>query len=67
MSGEADPRGATAPVDFTEQEVAELAGRRAKEPPAVRRLRKLVPSGPLGRLVSDVAGPARISAIGEQR
>ena len=38
-----------------------MAGRRAKPVAAVARLKKLVPSGPIGKLISERDGPARIT------
>lgn len=61
MSGKGDRRGPAAPLDFTDEEVRLLAGRRAKPVAAVARLKKLVPAKPTGKLASDREGPARIA------
>ena len=61
MSGNDDDREPVSPVDFTEEEVNLLAGRRAKPVAAVARLKKLVPSERTGRLASNAAEPARIT------
>lgn len=61
MSGE-EPVGRPAePMDLTDEEVAELAGRRSRPVAAVARMRKRVPSDATGRLVSDRSDPARVS------
>jgi hypothetical protein len=61
MSGSDPDRAPAAPIDFTEEEVRLLAGRRAKPVAAVARLKKLVPTEPIGRLASDAAQPARLT------
>ena len=61
MSGNGDEGGSAAPLDFTEEEVRLLAGRRAKPVAAGARLKKLVPAKPTGELASDREGPARIT------
>jgi len=48
-------------MDFTDEEVRQMAGRRTKPVAAVARLRKLAPSEPIGRLISERDGPARIT------
>jgi hypothetical protein len=50
------------PVSMTDDEVAVLAGRRAKAAPIVRRLVAHRPSGATGRLVSEHDVPPRITA-----
>jgi hypothetical protein len=61
MSGKSDRDGPVAPLDFTDEEVRLLAGRRSKPVAAVARLRKLVPTNPIGKLASDRKGPAQIT------
>lgn len=60
MSGN-DERRSSEPLDFTEEEVSELAGRRAKPVSAIARLKKAVPSGALGTLDTDLPTPPRVS------
>jgi hypothetical protein len=60
MSGNKDLRS-SAPVDFSEDEVKELAGRRARPVAAIGRLTRLVPAKATGKLASDLAAPARIT------
>ena len=58
MSGEAeearDRRRPSAPIPFTDDEVRELAGGRERSVAAVRRLKRVVPSGPIGKLESEL-------------
>ena len=65
MSGEAeearDRRRPSAPIPFTDDEVRELAGGRERSVAAVRRLKRVVPSGPIGKLESELPTPMRIS------
>lgn len=61
MSGNGGPREPAAPMDFTDEEVRHMAGRRTKPVAAVARLKKLVPSGPIGKLVSERAAPPRVT------
>ena len=60
MSGSEERRPAE-PVDFTEDEVRELAGRRTKPVAAVARIKRLVPTERTGRLLTDLDTPARIT------
>lgn len=50
------------PMPLTDDEVAVLAGRRAKAAPIVRRLAAHRPSAATGRLVSENDAPPRITA-----
>jgi hypothetical protein len=61
MSGE-QPPGPARPIELTDDDVGELAGDRAGRLAAVGRLKKSVPSGPTGKLVTRAAVPAPISA-----
>lgn len=61
MSGDEDLRRPAEPLEVTDEEVVELAGRRSKPVAAVARMRKQVPTEATGRLVSDAAAPARVS------
>lgn len=61
MSGRTYGRRTVEPVDLTEDEVRELAGRRAKPVAAVARIKRLVPAESTGRLISDLDAPARIT------
>ena len=49
------------PMTLTDDEVAVLAGRRAKAAPLVRRLTAHRPAGATGRLVTEHATPPRIT------
>ena len=48
-------------MEFTDAEVKELAGRRAKPVAAATRLKRAVPADPAGRLATDQAVPARVT------
>lgn len=61
MSGDEGARRPAEPMDVTDEEVEQLAGRRTKPVAAVKRMRKLVPAEPTGRLTTDGAIPARIN------
>jgi len=61
MSGEGDVHRPAEPLDLTDEDVAELAGRRSKPPGAIARMRKHVPTQPTGRLVTEAEVPARLS------
>jgi len=62
MSGDGEVRGPARPIDLTDDDVRELAGNRAGRVAAVARLRKLVPSGPAGRLQSTAEVPVPVSS-----
>ena len=64
MSGSYDDRRPAEPLEFTDAEVRELAGRRTKPVAAIARLKRLVPAESTGRLVSDLDVPARITRKG---
>lgn len=49
------------PVAFSDTDVEQLAGTRAKPVDAVRRLRKLVPTEPIGKLRTRSGQPVQIS------
>jgi hypothetical protein len=61
MSGESAGRRTSEPLEFTDAEVKELAGRRAKPVAAATRLKRAVPADPAGRLTTDQAVPARVT------
>jgi hypothetical protein len=61
MSGEQPPRPAR-PIEVTDDDVEQLAGDRAGRVASVARLKKLVPSGPTGKLITRASVPAPISA-----
>ncbi len=61
MSGDGAGRRPAEPMAFTDAEVKELAGRRAKPVAAVTRLKRAVPANPTGRLETDHVAPARVT------
>ena len=54
------PRSAE-PISVTDEEVVALAGRRTTQVAAVGRLRKLVPSSPIGKVRSSRLGPVAVT------